>query len=254
MIARPSPNHGPRPPGRVPDMLLLHYTGMPDRDSALARLCDPAWAVSAHYTVDEEGTIYAHVPEERRAWHAGRGCWQGDRDVNSRSIGLELVNPGHEFGYRPFPAPQIAAVIDLATGICARWAIAPAAVLGHADIAPARKEDPGELFPWPVLAAAGIGLWPEAPENPERPQETAAPVGTSALPSAATLSALLHRYGYDPQVPLSALWRAFCRHFHPEALELPLPVGDGCGAPLFPIRRTQESLRRLHSLLRLAGC
>jgi len=160
---RPSPNHDER---EAPiDMLILHYTGMQTPAAALDRLCDPAARVSAHYVIEEEGAVWQLVEEERRAWHAGVSRWRGVPLVNGRSIGIELVNPGHEFGYRPFPAAQIGALILLCRGILARHAIPPRHVLGHADVAPARKEDPGELFPWQSLAAAGIGLWPTpAPE------------------------------------------------------------------------------------------
>ncbi|MCC4243069.1 peptidoglycan recognition protein family protein [Stappia indica] len=153
---RPSPNHNDRA-GPV-SLLLLHYTGMTSGEEALQRLCDPRAEVSAHYVVDEDGTILQLVPESRRAWHAGRSYWKGERDINSRSIGIEIVNPGHENGYRPFPEAQVAAVIELARDICARHGIAPQDVLGHSDVAPDRKEDPGELFPWDRLAGAGVGL------------------------------------------------------------------------------------------------
>ncbi len=144
------------------DMLVLHYTGMKTADEALARLCDPDAKVSAHYTIGRDGRVYAHVPEEMRAWHAGVSYWAGTRNVNARSIGIEIVNPGHEFGYVPFADAQIAALIDLADGIFARHKIPPARVVGHSDVAPARKEDPGELFPWKPLAEFGIGVWPES--------------------------------------------------------------------------------------------
>ena len=153
-----SPNHDERPDGI--DMLVLHYTGMKSAEEALARLCDPEAKVSAHYTIDRDGRVYRHVPEERRAWHAGVSYWAGERNINGCSIGIELVNPGHEFGYEPFPKPQIGALLDLAGDIMERRAIPPARVLGHSDVAPARKEDPGELFPWAHLAEFGIGLWP----------------------------------------------------------------------------------------------
>ncbi|HRJ61118.1 MAG TPA: N-acetylmuramoyl-L-alanine amidase, partial [Azospirillaceae bacterium] len=156
----PSPNHGPRPDGVAPSLLILHYTGMRDAAAALARLTDPASEVSAHYTVDEDGTIYAHVDEERRAWHAGVARWRGEGDVNSRSVGVEIVNPGHDFGYRPFPAAQMRAVADLSKAIMARWGIRPRDVLAHSDVAPTRKQDPGELFDWPWLAAQGVGVSP----------------------------------------------------------------------------------------------
>src|SRR5215510_11405009 len=128
--------------------------------AAVARLCDAEAKVSAHYTVDEDGTIYAHVPEGQRAWHAGASWWAGERNVNGRSIGIEIVNPGHEFGYRSFPDAQIDAVIRLSLEILSRHAIPPERVIGHSDVAPARKQDPGELFPWKTLATAGVGLWP----------------------------------------------------------------------------------------------
>ena len=197
-VALPSPNHDSR--GGIPvSMLVLHYTGMASAEAALSRLCDPAAKVSAHYTVDEYGTVYAHVPEDRRAWHAGLSYWAGIRDVNAHSIGIELVNPGHEFGYRAFPDAQIAALTCLCNAILARHAIPAGQVLRHSDVAPARKEDPGELFPWRQLAGAGIGLWPAAGD---------AEVGAEAL----------DRYGYDPEAPLEKRIIAFQRHFRPEKL------------------------------------
>jgi N-acetylmuramoyl-L-alanine amidase len=158
-IERPSPNHDTRGASPV-DMLVLHYTGMQTGEAALARMCDPAAKVSAHYMVEEDGRVFRLVPEDRRAWHAGVSCWRGHRDINARSIGIELVNPGHEFGYRDFPDAQIAALVVLARGILDRHPIPARNVVGHSDVAPARKTDPGERFPWRALAAAGIGLWP----------------------------------------------------------------------------------------------
>ncbi len=160
---QPSPNHDARPPGTAIDILLLHYTGMATAEAALARLVDPAAKVSAHYLIDEAGAVSRLVPEARRAWHAGVAAWAGAHDVNGRSIGIELVNPGHEFGYRPFPEAQMTALIALAAEIMARHRIPSHRVLGHSDVAPGRKQDPGELFDWQGLAAAGIGLWPAAP-------------------------------------------------------------------------------------------
>jgi N-acetylmuramoyl-L-alanine amidase len=144
-------------------MLVLHYTGMPDRAQALARLCDRAAEVSAHYLIDEDGACYQLVAEDKRAWHAGRSSWRGQTDINARSIGIELVNPGHEFGYRPFPQRQMTALAALARDILARHPIPARNVVGHADIAPRRKEDPGELFDWEGLSRQGIGLWPILP-------------------------------------------------------------------------------------------
>ena len=157
---RPSPNHDARPPGQAIDILLLHYTGMKTAAEALDRMCDPAARVSAHYCIDEDGGIVRLVPEDRRAWHAGVASWRRATDINGRSIGIELVNPGHEFGYRPFPEAQMAALLALAASIVTRHGIPPIRVLGHSDVAPLRKDDPGELFDWARLARAGLGLWP----------------------------------------------------------------------------------------------
>jgi N-acetylmuramoyl-L-alanine amidase len=199
-VERPSPNHDDR--GAAPiDMLVLHYTGMKTAQEALERLCDPAAKVSAHYTIDEDGTVYAHVPEARRAWHAGAASWAGATDINARSIGIELVNPGHQFGYRDFTEDQIASLITLCHSILMRHPIASARVLGHSDVAPARKEDPGELFPWERLAKAGIGLWPQSAATGD--------LGADALT----------RYGYDPDAPQDKLITAFQRHFRPKKLD-----------------------------------
>lgn len=207
-VERPSPNHDGR--GAAPvDMLVLHYTGMARCADALARLCDPDAKVSAHWLVDEDGTVYRLVDEERRAWHAGVAHWRGHDDVNARSIGIELHNPGHEFGYRPFPEPQMAALIPLCRAILARHPIPERNVVGHSDVAPARKLDPGELFDWPRLAAEGIGLWPGA----------VAPA--AAVPDAGAVQARLAAFGYgvsrsgalDEQT--RAAVAAFQRHFRP---------------------------------------
>ncbi|HEX3485750.1 MAG TPA: N-acetylmuramoyl-L-alanine amidase [Micropepsaceae bacterium] len=160
-VAAPSPNFDARPKATPVDILVLHYTGMQTAAEAIARLCDPDAQVSAHYTVDEDGTVYAHVPEDSRAWHAGVSYWAGARDINARSIGIEIVNPGHAFGYRSFPDRQIEAVIALSLDVFARHPIPPERVLGHSDVAPARKQDPGELFPWGALSLEGVGLWPQ---------------------------------------------------------------------------------------------
>ena len=156
---RPSPNHDARN-GAV-DMIVLHYTGMKDCAGALDQLCNPTSKVSAHYLIDEDGTIYALVDEARRAWHAGVASWHGETDINGCSIGIELVNPGHEFGYRAFPDPQMKTLEHLCADLVERYDISAARVLGHADIAPARKQDPGELFDWPRLAALGLAVWPD---------------------------------------------------------------------------------------------
>ncbi len=158
-LDRASSNHNDRR-GRPIDLIVLHYTGMPTPAEALDRLCDPATEVSAHYLIEETGQLWRLVPDKRRAWHAGRGYWAGETDVNARSIGIELVNPGHEWGYRHFPEPQIATLCHLLAHLLAHYAIQPSRVVGHSDVAPLRKEDPGELFPWPALAARGLALSP----------------------------------------------------------------------------------------------
>lgn len=160
-----SPNHGPRKAGLRPVLIVLHFTGMADAASARARLCDPLAEVSAHWLLHEDGRAEALVPEERRAWHAGGGTWQGLADINSRSIGVEIVNPGT----RPFPAPQMAGLAVLLRGIMARWQIGPEAVIGHSDMAPERKDDPGPRFDWRLLARQGLALWPEVGGDTTRP-------------------------------------------------------------------------------------
>jgi N-acetylmuramoyl-L-alanine amidase len=155
----PSPNHGERRGGRRADMILLHYTGMAGATEALLRLCNPLAEVSAHYLVFEDGRVFQLVPEGRRAHHAGQGAWAGETDINSCSIGIEIANGGHAGGLPPYPSAQIEAVIALTADIAGRWSIPPDRILAHSDIAPTRKEDPGERFPWAVLKAAGIGHW-----------------------------------------------------------------------------------------------
>ena len=164
IIPAPSPNFNERP--GPPDILVMHYTGMESGEAAIARLRDPEAKVSSHYVVEEDGRIFTLVAEERRAWHAGVSFWKGERDINGRSIGVEIVNPGHEFGYRPFPDAQIAAIIALTADIRTRWMIADGDIIAHSDVAPARKIDPGELFPWKTLAQAGHGLWVEPDPAP----------------------------------------------------------------------------------------
>lgn len=199
-LTHPSPNFGSRK-GIGIDMLVIHYTGMETGRAALDRLCDPKAEVSAHYMIDEDGTLYALVEEDQRAWHAGVSFWRGETDINSRSIGIELVNPGHEFGLHPFAQPQMAVLTDLTLGLVARHAIAPRHVVGHSDIAPARKQDPGELFDWQGLAKAGVGLWPDA-----------MPQAGGASPAA------LAEYGYDV-LDMAAAIAAFQRHFRPEKID-----------------------------------
>ena len=206
-----SPNADARPAGQPVDTLILHYTGMRSAAAALERLYDPVAKVSAHYLIDEDGSVTALVAEEARAWHAGVSAWRGETGLNDRSIGIELVNPGHEWGYRPFPRAQYQACIALCRAIIARWPIPPHRVLGHSDVAPDRKEDPGELFDWQRLAAAGIGLWPQPGEG--APRDTA------------TLQAQLARVGYpvprhgrlDPAT--RTVITAFQRHYRPTRVD-----------------------------------
>jgi N-acetylmuramoyl-L-alanine amidase len=206
-VAAPSPNFDARPKNTPIDILVLHYTGMQTGAAALARLCDPEARVSAHYTVDEDGTVYSHVPEEARAWHAGISYWAGTRDINARSIGIEIVNPGHEFGYRAFPGAQVIAVLHLAREIVARHAIPPERVLGHSDVAPGRKSDPGELFPWGALALEGVGLWPQTRKH------------RLTVPFEDGLRAF--GYGLRPGVDVAAedAIMAFQRHFRPAKID-----------------------------------
>jgi N-acetylmuramoyl-L-alanine amidase len=210
LVSCPSPNHDARTDGVPVDILVLHYTGMKTADEALARLCDPAAKVSAHYTIGRDGRVFAHVPEARRAWHAGVSWWAGATDINTRSIGIEIVNPGHEFGYVDFAEAQIAALMDLAHGILSRHPIPPSRVLGHSDVAPARKQDPGERFPWRQLAEFGIGVWP--PKNP-------LPLRGRGQGEGEHRAEDLAQYGYGiaphTDVPLAAAITAFQRHFRP---------------------------------------
>jgi N-acetylmuramoyl-L-alanine amidase len=213
---RPSPNHDSRAeaiggPPRI-DMLVLHYTGMRSAAAALDQLCDPAARVSSHYVVDEDGTIWRLVPEERRAWHAGVSYWQGETALNTVSIGVEIVNPGHEWGYRSFPEPQMQAVEALGLDIIARRRIPAHRIVGHSDIAPTRKSDPGELFDWPRLARAGIGLWAERAEELHRRRGR----GVGIVERARALADLA-RIGYQVEpANVEPALAAFQRRFRPE--------------------------------------
>ena len=194
----PSPNHGERRGGARPELIVLHYTGMPTVASARARLCDPLAEVSAHWLIAEDGTVEALVPEERRAWHAGAGAWAGRDDVNSHSIGIELANPGDA----PFPEPQMAALERLLQQIIARWGISPAGVIAHSDMAPGRKADPGPRFDWARLARRGLAVMPE-PGGPVPP--TLTPAGFLGM---------AETFGY-PEAPFEVLLTAFRLRFRP---------------------------------------
>jgi N-acetylmuramoyl-L-alanine amidase len=236
---QPSPNHGARTDGPV-DILLLHYTGMPDAEQSLAWLCNPDSNVSAHYFVFENGRVLSLVPEERRAWHAGASRWGDATDINSRSVGIEIANPGHPGGLPDFPDAQIEALIGLARGIVERHPIPPHRVLGHSDVAPGRKLDPGENFPWARLAAAGIGHWVE----PEAIGD-----GSSALNLSDSgtrvegLQQMVALYGYGIDVTgafdaqTEVVVAAFQRHFRPALVD---GVAD---------RSTVDTLKRLLAAL-----
>lgn len=204
LIQRPSPNFDGRD-GQPVDMLVMHYTGMKTAQEALDRLCDPAAKVSAHYVVDEDGSIYRLVDEENRAWHAGTSSWRGHSNINQRSIGMEIVNPGHEFGYRPFPKAQMEAVAALSKNILSRHDIPARNVVGHSDVAPERKEDPGELFDWQFLAEQGVGLWPIQAANDEKTHDPSSVIRH------------LSSYGYSTE-NLPKTITAFQRHFRPKLL------------------------------------
>lgn len=236
---RVSPNFGPRRDGMKPDCIILHYTGMESAEAAERWLCNPESEVSAHYLVHEDGRIVQMVREADRAWHAGKSSWRGVTDVNSCSIGIEIANAGHEFGYPGFPRRQIEAVIELCAGLCARHGVAPERVLAHSDVAPGRKRDPGEKFPWRRLHEAGIGHFVEP-----------APIGSGCFLSSGdqgepveALQSMLALYGYGVEITgifdatTRAVVEAFQRHFRQELVD---GVAD---------RSTVETLHRLLSAL-----
>jgi N-acetylmuramoyl-L-alanine amidase len=237
LIPAPSPNFDQR--RAPPDMIVVHYTGMRTGPEALARLCDPEAKVSAHYLIEEDGRVFQLVPEERRAWHAGVSFWKGERDVNAVSIGIELVNPGHEFGYADFPEMQVEALIGLLDAIRGRWTIPNGRILGHSDVAPDRKIDPGEKFPWKRLALDGHGLWIEPDPAPGAPLALG-DEGTGVF----ALQAGLTRLGYDSAPSgqydehTETIVKAFQRHWRPEGVD---GVADG------------ETRARLVRLLRMAA-
>lgn len=225
IIEHPSPNFTERRGGAVPDMVVLHYTGMESAQAALERLCDPVAEVSAHYLITETGQVFRLVAEDKRAWHAGAARWGGVEDVNSRSIGVELANPGHALGYPPFPAPQMAALEGLLDGVLARWRIPPERVVGHAEVAPGRKIDPGEKFDWRRLARAGLAVWLDWEDR----GAVADPDPDSIADAFATLA---RRIGYAVPEPAQGLdfdagvgevWRAVAMRWMPEKVGRPAP-------------------------------
>ena len=217
----PSPNFGERRSPFRPNILILHYTGMATGEAALRWLCDPASQVSCHYLIEVDGAIIQLVAEERRAWHAGAGVWKGERDINSASIGIEIVNAGHDGGCPPFPRAQIEATIALCRDICDRRGIRPERVLAHSDIAPKRKRDPGETFPWDRLQREGVGHW--TPPASICDEVLMAP-GEEG-PSVRALQAMLALYGYGIEMTgvndsqTKTVVAAFQRHFRPERVD-----------------------------------
>ena len=213
----PSANYGDRAKGRLPDMIVLHYTGMPDVEGAITQLCSAGTDVSAHYIVLEDGRIVQSVPEIRRAWHAGVASWSGEDDINSCSIGVEIVNRGHDWGYPDFPSRQIAAVTALCRGIMLRRGVPSHRVLGHSDVAPARKKDPGEKFPWHSLANSGVGHWVQPAAIVRGETLKLGSIGDDVR----DLQQALARYGYG--IPATGKYdgltmevvAAFQRHFRP---------------------------------------
>lgn len=231
-----SPNFDARDPNVGLVFLVFHYTGMPSAEDALARLCDPSAKVSAHYLVDENGKIFPLVREDMRAWHAGKSFWRGITDLNSASVGIELANPGHEFGYLPFPEAQITALEGLSLDIMRRHGLGAASALGHSDIAPDRKQDPGELFPWRRLAERGIGIWPEM-------AATGADEGCLGAVSPANLMA---EVGYGPPERLRepdflrAAVTAFQRRYLPDTM-----TGTADAGTMAVARAVAKRLREL---------
>jgi N-acetylmuramoyl-L-alanine amidase len=217
----PSPNYGERNKARLPDMIVLHYTGMPDVEGALARLCKDGTEVSAHYVVLEDGRVLQCVPESKRAWHAGKASWAGEDDINSCSIGIEIVNRGHDWGYPDFPLRQIAAVIALSRGIMLRRNVPGHRVLGHSDVAPARKKDPGEKFPWHALANSGVGHWVQPAPIVRGASLKLGAEGEQVL----AMQQALAEYGYGLvlngkyDAATMEIVTAFQRHFRPERVD-----------------------------------
>ncbi len=258
---RKSPNFNARRGADKPSMIILHYTGMETAKAALEKMCDPESEVSAHYMIDEDGSILQLVEDEHRAWHAGVAHWAGETDINSHSIGIEIVNPGHEFGYpgsesdhlgnefsysgngivnpghefsyQPFPERQIEQVSALCKIKIEEWGISPACILGHSDVAPGRKADPGELFPWQRLAEEGIGIWPQ-------PQEMDYQAAADLVTNHDALHDLLAGVGYAPLAEFEEVLTAFHRRYYPEKFK------DGAD----PARPCTESTARLLALVR----
>jgi N-acetylmuramoyl-L-alanine amidase len=239
----PSPNQDERAAGTPIDTLILHYTGMQTGAEAIDRLRDPSARVSSHYVVDEDGAVLRLVPETRRAFHAGVSYWRGHRELNGRSIGIEIVNPGHEWGYRDFPVLQLAAVCDLCLAILSRHPIPTRNVVAHSDVAPDRKEDPGERFDWRSLAENGVGLWPEG--VPDFGTADARRDAASLHDVRAALCDIGYRVAPEGafDAPLATVLRAFQRHWRPEAITG--EADGGTRARLSAVRRLARGSQRV---------
>ncbi len=212
-LSHPSPNFGERRGGARVELVVLHYTAMPTCAAALERLCDPGAEVSAHYLIDGDGSVLSLVAEGARAWHAGAGEWRGAGDVNSRSIGIELANSGQE----PFAAPQMLALERLLAGVLERYGLGPEAVIGHSDMAPERKGDPGRRFDWRRLALQGLAVWPDLDAAGAPPPHPSSTGGEGrALPDMAEFLADLRTFGY-PDATVDTLLTAFRLRFRPWA-------------------------------------
>ncbi len=226
--------------GARPGFIILHYSDTRDFREAAdyftgVQVHPSGGRVSAHYMIDRDGRVEQYVDEDQRAWHAGRSYWAGTEDLNSHSIGIELFNPGRRFGYQPFPVQQVAVLVDLCREIMARHSISPYRVLGHSDVAPSRKSDPGELFDWKLLARAGCAVWPEPNEEDRR-------IGSDYVRDQALLREAFIRAGYDPAASLDDLVLAFQRHYQPEIF------GDQDKDRIGNINETMTA--RLHWLVR----
>lgn len=236
---RVSPNFGQRTGVSRPDIVLLHYTGMKTGEAAEAWLCAPESQVSSHYLVHEDGRIVQMVRESDRAWHAGKSSWLGVTDINSHSVGIEIVNPGHEFGYRNFPGGQIASVVALCKGVVARYGIRPHRVLAHSDVAPGRKVDPGERFPWGRLAEAGVGHFVAPRRAGGKPVLRTGDKGAAVE----ELQSMLALYGYRIDIsgvfdePTGVVVAAFQRHFRPRRVD-----GIADGSTVVTLRRLLQAL------------
>jgi N-acetylmuramoyl-L-alanine amidase len=226
VLRRPSPNHGERRDGLRPTLIVLHYTAMPDAEAALERLCDPVFEVSAHWLIGRDGRLWSLVEEERRAWHAGAGQWGGVGDVNSRSIGIEVDNDGRT----PFTAPAIATLERLLPEVMARWDLRPEAVIGHSDMAPGRKADPGPRFDWLRLARSGLSVWPRVPPISD----------SSTVPDPGQFLAHARAFGWPVDLGLDPVLTALRLRFRPGATGPLQPQDAAIAAALatgFPVDR-----------------